>query len=122
MMLNLLMIVASVLLNAAAQIFLKKGMMAIGDVQVSLGAVWELLPKLLTEINIWGGFACYAVSILLWLVVLSKVEVSYAYPFLSIGYIVTAFIGYYFLGESMSFYKVSGIAVICAGIVLMYHS
>ena len=122
MMLNLLMIVASVLLNAAAQIFLKKGMMAIGDVQVSIGAVWDLLPKLLIEINIWGGFACYAVSILLWLVVLSKVEVSYAYPFLSIGYIVTAFIGYYFLGESMSFYKVSGIAVICAGIVLMYHS
>lgn len=121
-MLNLLMIVVSVLLNAAAQIFLKKGMMVIGDVQVSIGAIWELLPKLLTEINIWGGFTCYAVSILLWLVVLSKVEVSYAYPFLSIGYIVTAFIGYYFLGESMSLYKVSGIAVICAGIVLMYHS
>lgn len=122
MMLNIFMIVVSVLLNAAAQIFLKNGMMAIGDVQVSIEAVCELLPKLLTESNIWGGFACYAVSILLWLIVLSKVEVSYAYPFLSIGYIVTAFIGYYCLGESMNLYKVSGIAVICVGIILMYHS
>lgn len=121
-MLNILMIVISVLFNAAAQIFLKKGMLAIGNVQVSADAIFSLIPKLLVNLHIWGGFACYAVSILLWLVVLSKVEVSYAYPFLSIGYIVTAFIGYYFLGESMSLYKAGGIAVICAGIVLMYHS
>ena len=121
-MLNIFLIVVSVLLNAGAQIFLKKGMLLIGNIQVSVSSMLAMLPKLAMNIYIWGGFACYAVSILLWLVVLSKVEVSYAYPFLSIGYIVTAFIGYYFLGESMSLYKAGGIAVICAGIVLMYHS
>ena len=121
-MLNILLIVVSVLLNATAQIFLKKGMNAIGDIQISIGTILDMLPKLCLNVHIWGGFACYAISILLWLIVLSKVEVSYAYPFLSIGYVVTAFVGYYFLGESMSLYKISGIAVICAGIVLMYHS
>ena len=116
---NLVMIISSVLLNAMAQLFLKKGMITIGDIAVSLAGVIGMIPKAILNPFIWGGFACYAVSILLWLVVLSKVEVSYAYPFLSIGYIVAAFVGYYFLGESMSLSKVCGIAVICLGIVLL---
>ena len=121
-MINLVMIVSSVLLNAAAQLFLKKGMMLIGGIEAEVNAIIAMIPKVAVNFYIWGGFACYAVSILLWLVVLSKVEVSYAYPFLSIGYIVAALVGYYFFGESMSIYKVGGIAVICAGIALLYHS
>lgn len=119
---NLLLIVVSVLFNAAAQLFLKKGMLLIGNIAVNMDGIVSMIPKLLINPFIWGGFGCYGISILLWLVVLSKVEVSYAYPFLSIGYIVTAFIGYFFFGESMGFYKVCGILVICFGIVLMYHS
>lgn len=119
---NLIMIISSVLLNAMAQLFLKKGMLSIGDVAVSLAGIIGMVPKAIINPFIWGGFGCYAVSILLWLVVLSKVEVSYAYPFLSIGYIVAAFVGYYFLGESMNLSKVCGIAVICLGIVLLYRS
>lgn len=121
-MINIIFIVSSVLLNAAAQLFLKKGMSVIGDVSVSMDGIISMLPKVCLEPYIWGGFGCYGVSILLWLVVLSKVEVSYAYPFLSIGYIAAAFVGYYYFGESMSMYKVCGIGVICMGIVLLYHS
>lgn len=119
---NLVLIVSSVLLNAAAQLFLKKGMLLIGNIEVSMAAVLAMIPKAAMNLYIWGGFACYAVSIVLWLVVLSKVEVSYAYPFLSIGYIVAAFVGWAVLGESMSLTKVAGIAVICLGIVLLYRS
>lgn len=121
-MVNFIMILVGVLLNAAAQVLLKKGMLLIGNIQVDFASIMAMLPKICVNLYIWGGMACYAVSVLIWLVVLSRVEVSYAYPFLSIGYIVTAFIGYYFLGESMSLYKVSGIAVICFGIVLLYQS
>lgn len=121
-MTNILLIVVSVLLNAGAQIFLKRAMTSIGVIAPNLDAILGMIPKAVINIDIWGGFLCYAVSIALWLVVLSRVEVSYAYPFLSIGYIVTAFIGYYFLGETMSIYKISGIAAICLGVVLMYHA
>lgn len=96
-------------------------MLLIGNVAVSLAAIMELIPKAALNIYIWGGMACYAISILVWLVVLSKVEVSYAYPFLSIGYIVTAFIGYFFLGESMGMSKIIGILTICVGIVIMFR-
>lgn len=119
---NFILILIGVLLNAVAQLLLRKGMMLIGNVQVSLESILALFPKLIINIYIWGGLLGYAISVIVWLIVLSRLEVSYAYPFLSIGYIVTAVIGYYFLGESMSIYKISGIAVICAGIVLLYKA
>lgn len=119
---NFILIVTSVLLNAVAQLFLKKGMLVIGNVDVTASAVLAMLPKVCTNIFVWGGFGCYTVSIILWLIVLSKVEVSYAYPFLSIGYIVAAVFGWAVLGESMSAYKITGIAVICLGIVLLYRA
>ena len=121
-MMNFILILIGVLLNAAAQLMLKKGMMIIGHIQVSVDAILTMLPKLLSNLYIWGGLSSYVISVLVWLIVLSRVEVSYAYPFLSIGYIVTAFIGYYFLGESMSLYKISGILVICLGIIFLYKS
>ena len=55
------------------------------------------LGVMVTNIWLWGAMICYALSILLWMAVLSKVEVSFAYPFLSIGYVVAAVVGYYFL-------------------------
>lgn len=119
---NFIFILIGVLLNAAAQLLLKKGMMSIGHVEPYLHSLLAMIPKIASNIFIIGGLSCYVVSVLAWLVVLSKVEVSLAYPFLSIGYIVTAFVGYYFLGESMSLYKVSGIGVICLGIALLYKA
>ena len=53
------------------------------------------------------------------MLVLSKVEVSFAYPFLSIGYVVTAFAGYWLLGESLSVMRIVGILVICIGVYLI---
>ncbi|MDQ0202594.1 EamA family transporter [Pectinatus haikarae] len=121
-MINFIMILIGVMLNAAAQLFLKKGMLVIGKVQISFDSIIVALPKICLNYHIWSGLTCYVISVLVWLVVLSRVEVSYAYPFLSIGYIVTAFIGYYFLGESMNLYKISGIIVICLGILLLYKA
>lgn len=121
-MINFIMILIGVLLNAIAQLLLKKGMILIGNIQIDLASIMAMIPKVCMNIYIWGGMLCYAVSVLVWLIVLSRVEVSYAYPFLSIGYIVTAIIGYFFLGEVMSVFKIAGIAVICLGIIIMYQS
>ena len=65
------------------------------------------------------GLLCYAVSVVVWLMVLSRVEVGYAYPLLSIGYIVTAFAGYYFFNESINITRWSGILIICFGVWLI---
>jgi multidrug transporter EmrE-like cation transporter len=66
--------------------------------------------------------ACYCLSIGIWLIVLSRLEVSAAYPLLSIGYIITAVVGYFFLDENVDSSRIAGIALICVGIVFISRS
>lgn len=117
-MTNLLLILTGVLLNAAAQLVLKKGMSQIGSIQVVL----TMVLKASTNIYVWSGLIFYVISFVVWLMVLSRVEVSYAYPFLSIGYIIAAFVGYFYFGESMTLNKIGGIIIICLGVFLLYRS
>ncbi len=109
--------VVSVLLNSFAQLFLKKGVTGVQGISLSLGSIVVMLRRLALNGYIWCGFLCYALSIVLWLVVLSQVEVSEAYPFLSIGYIVTLFLGFLLFGESLTLHKILGVILILAGII-----
>jgi drug/metabolite transporter (DMT)-like permease len=102
---------AGVLLNAGAQLLLKAGTNA-----VPLGV------RLAIEPHVLGGLACYVVSVVVWVVGLSKVPVSIAYPMLSLGYVINAAAAYYLLGEAVSPMRIAGIAVIIAGVVLVARS
>src|SRR3990167_3795392 len=100
------LILLGVLLNAAAQLLLKAGMSQIG-------------LKVMESIPIISGLLMYGVSVGVWLLVLSRVEVSFAYPMLSMGYIVNAFAAYYFFGEPLSSLRLLGIFIIIAGVYLV---
>ena len=108
------LLLLSVGLNALAQIFLRHGMKD-SDFQASFG--W-LVGKLLTP-GILGGMACYLVSIVLWLAVLSRVQVSIAYPFQALGYVFASLVAWRFLGEGMTLLNVLGLALICAGVAVL---
>ena len=117
---NIILILVSVLLNRTAQLCIRKGMLLVGETGMS--NMITNLGVMVTNIWLWGAMICYAFSILLWMAVLSKVEVSFAYPFLSIGYVVVAVVGYYFLGESLSVIRIVGIVIICIGVYLISRS
>ena len=119
---NFLLIISSVTLNAFAQLFIRQGMLKLGKISMNLMDLWHMIVDAIGNIYIWAGMFSYAVSILLWMVVLSKVNVSLAYPFLSIGYIVTAVIAYFVFGEPLTFQKLLGIATICLGVVILTYS
>ena len=68
------------------------------------------------------GLTCYLVSVVLWLLVLSRVPVTFAYPWLSVGYVVTALAGHLFLGEKLIAARWAGILVICLGVYLVSRS
>lgn len=104
-------ILAGVLLNAGAQLLLKAGTNA-----RPLGLMLAIEP------HIVGGLACYVVSVVLWVVALSKVPVSIAYPMLSIGYIVNAVAAHYLFGETLSTMRMVGIGVIILGVFLVARS
>lgn len=105
------LLLAGVLLNAAAQLLLKAGTNA-----MPLGL------RLAVEPHILGGLACYAVSVVVWVIALSRVPVSIAYPMLSIGYVVNAFAAWQLLGESLSALRLAGIGVIVAGVFMVARS
>ncbi|MEH2054270.1 EamA family transporter [Nostoc sp.] len=113
------LILSGVFLNAFAQLFLKKGMLMIGYFDFSLVNISQIIFKVALNPFIILGLACYMFSVGLWLLVLSRVEVSFAYPFLSIGYIVTAIIGYAVFHENLSFNRLIGIFFICLGVVFI---
>ena len=74
------------------------------------------------EPHVVGGVACYVVSLVVWLIGLSRVEVSIAYPMLSIGYVVNALAAWYLFGESLTAQKLVGIGFIVVGVVLVGRS
>lgn len=117
---NIVLILLSVLLNCAAQLLIRKGMLVEGE--VGMQNMLSHVGSMIINLWLWGAMFCYALSILLWMSVLSKVEVSYAYPFLSVGYVVSAVAGYALFNENLSPIRVAGIIVICIGVILISRS
>ena len=109
---NIILILVSVLLNCTAQLCIRKGMLLVGETGMS--NMITNIGAMITNLWLWGAMICYALSIFLWMAVLSKVEVSFAYPFLSVGY--------YFFGEALSVIRIVGIVIICIGVYLISRS
>lgn len=109
------LILFSVLLNAIAQILLKKGMISVGELALSA----DFIIRCVFNPFILGGFGVYAISIISWLIVLSKVQVSIAYPFLAFGFVFSAVVAHFVFGESLGLFKMLGIGFICIGLVLL---
>lgn len=116
---HLPLILTGVLLNAAAQIVLKQGMRTIGPFAFSLENILPIGIKVGLNPFVLIGLGCYAVSVIVWLMVLSRVDVSYAYPLLSFGYIVAALAGKFFFGEPVDLTRWAGIVTICIGVYLI---
>ena len=119
---DLALVLTGVMLNAAAQLLLKAGSRAIAGVGFSLSNAWTLAERIALNPPILAGLALYAVSVVFWILALSRVDVSVAYPMLSIGYIVSALAGWLLFSEAVSPARVAGIVVIIVGVWLVARS
>ena len=116
------LILFGVMLNAAAQLLLKKGMMSIGHFAFTGGEILRIVPVVALNFASVGGLFSYVVSVAVWMLVLSRVDVSAAYPFLSVGYIIAAVGGWMFFAEQLSVSRILGIAFICVGVFFVARS
>ena len=107
------LILMAVTLGACGQVSLKQGMECYGQVNSLVR-----LAGAFTEWRVLLGFALYGLSSLIWLKILSMADVSYAYPFLALSYIVVVFLGWRLLGEQVTVLSVLGLALICIGVTL----
>jgi drug/metabolite transporter (DMT)-like permease len=113
------LIFTGVMLNAVAQILMKAGTNAIGHFEFSIENIVPIGLKLATEWHIITALFCYALSVVVWVLALSRVPVSIAFPMLSMAYIVTAVAAWYLLGETLSMTKLVGIGVIILGVIII---
>ncbi|MBC7984395.1 MAG: EamA family transporter [Candidatus Obscuribacterales bacterium] len=113
------LLLTGVLLNAGAQLLLKAGVKTVGEIGLTGGGLWRATQTLAFEPHILGGLACYVISVGVWIVGLSRVDVSIAYPLLSIGYIATAIAAWYLFDEPLTITRIAGIVVIILGVVMI---
>lgn len=112
-------LMAGVLLNAAAQLLLKAATNATGVLTLDGTTVVDLAWRVATQVHFALGVLCYAISLVVWIVGLSRVPVSVAYPMLSIGYVVNAIAAHYLLGEAVTAPRLAGIGFIMLGVWLV---
>jgi len=120
--LSLGLILAGVFLNAVAQLLLKAGTNAVGQFEFSAENVVPVGLKLAFQPYIVTGIVCYLASLVIWLMALSRVQVSIAYPMLSIGYVLNAVAAWYLFGESVSPMRLAGIGIIIVGVYIVARS
>ena len=109
------LILLSVGLAVAGQIFLKYGV-------TSEGAITGLNRALLATIFrpfVLLGLLLYGLSSVSWLVVLSRTELSYAYPMVALGYVLVFFLSWWFFDDKVTWLRVVGLVLICAGVVMV---
>ena len=113
------LILTGVLLNAAAQLALKQGMNQVGHFDFALANLVPIGLQVGLNPFVALGLFCYVVSVAVWLLVLSRVEVGLAYPMLSIGYVVNALLAWRLFGEDLTPTRIAGIVTICLGVWLL---
>ena len=116
------LLLAAVLLGTCAQLLLKSGANVIGPVTLNPDAILVATLKFAFEPRILAGTGCYAVSLVLWILGLTRMEVSVAYPMLSIGFALNAVLAWWLLAEAVTPMRMLGIGVIIVGVALVARS
>ena len=116
-------IITGVILNAAAQLLLKAGTNALGGAIHLTRDNWFLTGlKVASQWPIVVGMLCYGISLVVWILGLSRTDVTVAYPMLSLGYLINALAAWYLFGESLSAMRLAGIAFIIVGVFVIARS
>lgn len=116
------LILTGVLLNAVAQLALKASVSDTGVISLDMQSLFSSAGSLATNLWLWMGLICYGISVIVWILALSRVDVSIAYPMLSIGYIVNAVAAWHLFDEPMNIGKIVGIGIIIVGVYILARS
>jgi multidrug transporter EmrE-like cation transporter len=111
-----------VVLGAAAQLLLKAGANAVGAFTFDSSTIASAALRLAVQPHLLAGVALYAASLVVWILALSRVEVSVAYPMVSLGYVITVLAAWWWLGEAITPMRLAGVGLIVVGVILVARS
>ncbi len=118
---SMILVLVAVLLGVVGQLLLKMGMNQVGTLEFSggLAGIISLGVRVFSNLKVLGGFAAYGLSSLFWIVVLSKIDLSLAYPMLALNYVLVPLTACLFLGEQVPALRWMGIGVVIVGVVII---
>ena len=122
MLSTVLVIGCALMLNVVGQTLLKYGMGAMGPLQISAANLPQIVWQMAFSPYVIGGMLVYAVATFFWLVTLSRVDLSVAYPSLSLTQVLVLGVAWLILREEISPMRVAGVLVICFGMLLVARS
>jgi drug/metabolite transporter (DMT)-like permease len=118
----LVYILVGVLGSGIGQVLLKKGMASMGPLTLAPDLLGGVLWRIATNPFVLGGLCVYGLSTLFWLTVLSRVPLSYAYPFISLNLLVIMLVSWGLFGEHPSWLRVVGTLIVGLGVLLISRS
>lgn len=116
------LVITGVLLNAIAQLALKASVSETGVISLDIPSLLSSASSLIVNVWLWLGLVCYGVSVVVWILALSRVDVSIAYPMLSIGYVLNAIAAWHLFDEPMGPGRLIGIGIIILGVYVLARS
>lgn len=112
---TILLLLVSVFLGVLGQVLLKKGVMGSGPIEgFNIG-----LLKMIFKPLVLLGLLSYASSSVFWLIVLSRAELSYAYPMVAVGYVFVFFFSWWYFGDKVTLIRIFGLILIVVGVVMV---
>lgn len=119
---QIILLLITVGLNVAGQLLMKQGMSQMGAISGPIQEMGLSVIRAFANPYVLGGVGAYGLSSIFWLILLSRVELSYAYPALSLGYVLITLISAFFLGESVTGTRWLSVLVISIGVILLSRS
>ena len=115
-------ILISVLAGAVGQILLKKGMTMNGAVTLSPGQLPSTLWRIGTNPYVVIGLIIYVCGTVFWLAALSRVDLSYAYPFASLSYVIMLAASWLLFHENITPVRLAGTLIVALGVLVISRS
>ena len=106
-------------MSSTAHVFLKKGMLTNATDAVNTSGIIERAWVAATNIWILGGMSLHVGALVVWLWALSRVDITFAYPFIALGYVLVSLMAWMWLGEQLNHTRILGMATIVVGIVIL---
>lgn len=122
MFIAFLILLVAVIFSVAGELLLKNGMNQVGLLSLRPDAFLGTMLRVLTTPSILVGFVCVGIAAVFWLSVLSRAPLSWAYPMLSLSYVLGVFAAAIFLKEPLNLSRILGVLIIVSGVALVYRS
>lgn len=117
---SIILILISIGIAVGGQILLKLGMNRIGPIAINnIGSLGQLFAGIFKSPTVLIGLFLYVISAAIWLVVLSAVDLSFAYPFIGLTYVLILFVSKFILKEDVNPIRWIGAAIITIGVVVI---